>query len=219
MPSRNRDVILYELNEVPWEVVDYYVQRRPASNLAALINGGQSLTTIHEDSEKLQGLQPWRTWPSLHTSSYDHNSFDLGQDPATFRGEAIWDVAENAGLSVGLFGPLQSWPPRQFAHGGFYVPDTFSKDSKTYPPQMQRFQQFNLAMTSENSFSADAPLDLKTFLATGVDLVRQGFPAFQAAESSDPTVIATNIQPTRMVWPIPQAQIDLNPALTQNPGY
>jgi starch-binding outer membrane protein, SusD/RagB family len=51
------------------------------------------------------------------------------------------------------------------------------------------------------------------------DLVRQGFPAFQAAESTDPTVIPTNVQPSRMVWPIPQAQIDLNPALTQNPGY
>jgi starch-binding outer membrane protein, SusD/RagB family len=51
------------------------------------------------------------------------------------------------------------------------------------------------------------------------DLVRQGFPAFQAAESIDPTVIPANIQPTRMVWPIPQAQIDLNPNLTQNPGY
>jgi hypothetical protein len=51
------------------------------------------------------------------------------------------------------------------------------------------------------------------------DLVRQGFSAFQAAESTDPTVIAANIQPTRMVWPIPQAQIDLNPNLTQNPGY
>ena len=51
------------------------------------------------------------------------------------------------------------------------------------------------------------------------DLVRQGFPAFQAAESTDPTVIPANIQPTRMVWPVPQAQIDLNPALTQNTGY
>jgi len=51
------------------------------------------------------------------------------------------------------------------------------------------------------------------------DLVRQGFPVFQAALSTDPTVIATNVQPTRMVWPIPQAQIDLNPELTQNPGY
>ena len=51
------------------------------------------------------------------------------------------------------------------------------------------------------------------------DLVRQGFSAFQAAESADPTVIPANVQPTRMVWPVPQAQIDLNPKLTQNPGY
>jgi starch-binding outer membrane protein, SusD/RagB family len=51
------------------------------------------------------------------------------------------------------------------------------------------------------------------------DLVRQGFPVFQAALMTDPTVIPANVQPTRMVWPIPQAQIDLNPALTQNPGY
>jgi hypothetical protein len=49
------------------------------------------------------------------------------------------------------------------------------------------------------------------------DLVRQGFTVFQAALSKDPT--ATNITATRMVWPIPQAQIDLNPKLTQNPGY
>jgi hypothetical protein len=51
------------------------------------------------------------------------------------------------------------------------------------------------------------------------DLVRQGFPTFQAAESTDPTVIAGNVQPTRMLWPIPQVQIDLNKSLTQNPGY
>jgi hypothetical protein len=51
------------------------------------------------------------------------------------------------------------------------------------------------------------------------DLVRQGFTVFQTAEATDPTVIPANIQPTRMVWPIPQAQIDLNPNLTQNPGY
>jgi hypothetical protein len=49
--------------------------------------------------------------------------------------------------------------------------------------------------------------------------VRQGFPAFQSALAADPTVIPTNVQPTRMVWAIPQAQIDLNPNLTQNPGY
>jgi hypothetical protein len=176
MAGRKRDVILYELNEVPWSIVDYYVQRRPKSNIAALIEGGQSLTTRHEATAppELKHLQPWRTWPSLHTSSFEHNSFDLGQDPATFRGDPLWTVAERAGLSVGLFGPLQSWPARPFSNGGFYVPDTFSKDATTYPESLSRFQAFNLAMTGQNGFTSTAALNPKTLLGTGVDLFRLG---------------------------------------------
>ncbi|WP_131810595.1 hypothetical protein [Mycolicibacter sinensis] len=166
-----RDVILYELNEVPWRVVDYYIERRPDSHLAALVRGGESLTTRHDDSLH---LSPWRTWPSLHTSTYDHNSFDLGQDPATFRGDPIWDVADRAGLSVGIFGPMQSWPARQFRSGGFYIPDTFSQDSKTYPAALERFQRFNLAMTFEQGFSSNTPLKPTALLAEGFDLVRRG---------------------------------------------
>jgi hypothetical protein len=170
MGSQTRNVILYELNEVPWSVVDYYVAKRPASNLAALLREGQSLTTTNSSDD----LQPWRTWPTFHTSMYDHNSYDLGQDPTSFRGEPLWDVAERAGLSVGLFGPLQSWPPRPFKSGGFFVPDTFAQDSQAYPASLQRFQEFNLSMTSDNNFTSDAPLSPKTLLGTGVDLIRQG---------------------------------------------
>ena len=174
----DRDVILYELNEVPWEIVDHYVRRRPDSNFAALVKTGHSLTTINNGPEK---LQPWRTWPSLHTSMYDHNSFDLGQDPKTFRGDPIWDVAEKAGLSIGLFGPLQSWPARQFAHGGFYVPDTFSVDSKTYPASLSRFQDFNLAMTKKMGFDSNVALSPKMLAGAGVDLLRQGLTAKSTA--------------------------------------
>src|SRR5919112_1131953 len=49
------------------------------------------------------------------------------------------------------------------------------------------------------------------------DMVRRGADYFLAAQAQDPT--ATDPQPTDMLWPIPQAQIDLNPQLTQNPGY
>jgi hypothetical protein len=170
MASQTRSVILYELNEVPWSVVDYYVEKRPDSNLAALVKEGQSLTTKIANDD----LQPWRTWPTFHTSMYGHNSYDLGQDPSSFRGEPLWDVAERAGLSVGLFGALQSWPPRPFKSGGFFVPDTFAQDAKAYPPALQRFQEFNLSMTSDNNFTSDAPLSPKTLLGTGVDLIRQG---------------------------------------------
>jgi len=46
------------------------------------------------------------------------------------------------------------------------------------------------------------------------DMVRRGPEYFLAAQSRDPT--ATDPQPTDMLWPVPQAQIDLNPQLTPN---
>lgn len=171
--AQARKVVLYELNEVPWQVVDLYVRERPASHLARLLDAGLSQTTVSEDPVP---LQPWRTWPTFHTSLYtdEHNSFELGQDPATFRGTTIWDAAEAAGRSVGLFGPLQSWPARAFAHGGFYVPDTFSRSPETVPAGLSRFQQFNITMTRENTFSSHADPDARQLLATGVDLLRRG---------------------------------------------
>lgn len=168
-----RRVVIYELNEVPWQVVDLYVAEHPGSTLTRLLDRGLSLTTENHDPVP---LQPWRTWPTFHTSLYtdDHNSFELGQDPATFRGRAIWDVAEAAGLAVGLFGPLQSWPARPFAHGGFFVPDTFSRTAQTYPPELRRFQQFNITMTKENTFSSVRDPDPRDIVVTGIDLLRRG---------------------------------------------
>ena len=49
------------------------------------------------------------------------------------------------------------------------------------------------------------------------DMVRRGSAYFTASLSRDPT--AADVQPTDMLWPIPQTQRDLNPQLTQNPGY
>jgi hypothetical protein len=73
-----RSVVVYELNEVPWSIVDLYRQHRSGSNLASLLSTGQALTTIDEDPA---ALSPWRTWPTLHKSmcTEEHNSYDLGQ--------------------------------------------------------------------------------------------------------------------------------------------
>ena len=49
------------------------------------------------------------------------------------------------------------------------------------------------------------------------DLVRQGPQVFIAAIRLDPE--ATALDPNDMLWPVPQEEIDLNPNLTQNPGY
>lgn len=172
-------VVLYELNEVPWEIIDLYVDRRPDSHLARMLPRSRCQTTHNGDPTH---LSPWRTWPTFHTGLYteDHNSFELGQDPDTFRGVNIWDVAEQNGLSVGLFGPLQSWPPREFAHGGFHVPDTFARTSETAPASLSRFQEFNLSMTSELGFSPDAAVGPGRMVGAGFDMVRRGLSPWSA---------------------------------------
>lgn len=166
-------VVLYELNEVPWEIVDMYVAREPDSYVARLVASGRCETTRNDDPHH---LSPWCTWPTFHTGlfSEEHNSFDLGQDPDTFRGTNLWQVAEKAGKSVGLFGVMQSWPARRPAHGGFYVPDTFARTPVTIPTNLERFQQFNLAMTSELGFSSDAPIGPGRMIGAGFDMVTRG---------------------------------------------
>ena len=176
MPS-GKKIILYELNEVPWVVVDSFVASHPHSNLASLMARGQSLTTVLIN--ETAPLQPWRTWPSFHTSQLasDHNSIDLGQDPGTFHGATMWDAAETAGLTVGLFGPMQSWPARPLRTGGFWIPDTFARDEVCFPTSINRFQAFNLAATKENGFSPDTALRPGALARVGYDLVRRGMTA------------------------------------------
>lgn len=169
----DRRVLLYELNEVPWSLIDRYTARRPSSTLAAFLDSCASATTINKDPVH---LSPWRTWPTFHKSMYteDHNSYDLGQDPKTFRGLDIWDAVAATGKRVGLFGPMQSWPAKSFPAGGFHVPDTFARRSDTVPARLMRFQRFNLAMTSENGFSSDNDLSSRLMATVGLDLVRHG---------------------------------------------
>jgi hypothetical protein len=179
--TANKKIILYELNEVPWKIIDLYIDRYPKSHVAKLVRSGHCLTTVNRDPVN---FQPWRTWPTLHKSLYtkDHNSHELGQDPATFQGENIWDIAENHGLRIGLFGPMQSWPARPLKNGGFYIPDTFSPTAETIPQSLSFFQAFNLRMTRQNGFSSQARLNMKEVVALGLQLLERGFSAYSAVQ-------------------------------------
>ena len=174
-------VLLYELNEVPWEVVDLYVEHRPNSHLARLVANGEDRTSHNYDPDH---LSPWCTWPTFHTGLHraEHNSHELGQDPATFRGTSIWEAAEKAGKSIGLFGVLQTWPPRPFDHGGFYVPDTFARSPETIPTSLEGFQRFNLSMTNELGFSSDQPLSTPQLAKAGIGLLKQGMTPWSSAK-------------------------------------
>lgn len=146
---RVRPVLLLELNEIPWRLLDWAIARKRWKHVERFFSRARTYTTISHDVGE---LSPWITWPSLHRgmNNTEHNIRYLGQDVATFRGVPLWEEYRSRGLSVGVFGSMQSWPPIAPGEGGFYVPDTFAHDAQCIPSYLEPLQQFNLDLVRKN---------------------------------------------------------------------
>ncbi len=159
-------LILYELNEVPWRVIDWYVQKRPYSAFAELLKSAKTFTTVTKDEGE---LHPWTTWPTLHRGVYNnrHNIRFINQDLTEANAyPPIWETLKKSGKNVGVFGSLQSYPPAQNGYA-FYVPDTFSPGCETFPEEYSAFQRFNLRQTQQDGAQA-APVKIDSSVANDV---------------------------------------------------
>lgn len=141
-------ILLLEINEVPWRVINHY--KGKYKHIDQFFRDAHSLTTLTVDEGE---LSPWVTWPTFHRGMDNtiHRVFNLGQDPSTFQGTPIWETYRSRGHSIGVFGSMQSWPPKDPGPNGFYVPDTFAHDARTIPEYISPLQEFNLALVSENA--------------------------------------------------------------------
>lgn len=116
--------LVYELNEVPWRVVDWYVARNPHSHLAQLLQRSSKFTTVTPDDGE---LHPWTTWPTLHqgVTNAVHNISFINQSLSQAQAyPPVWQTLKEAGKRVGAFGSLQSYSPPSDGGYDFYVPDT-----------------------------------------------------------------------------------------------
>jgi hypothetical protein len=170
--TSGKPLILYELNEVPWRVIDWYVRLRPSSAFARLQQSATTHTTVTRDEGE---LHPWTTWPSLHRGVYNsrHNIRFINQDlSAANAWPPVWETVKAAGKRVGVFGSLQSYPAQQGY--AFYVPDTFSPGCGTMPPAYSAFQRFNLRQTQQDGAQA-SPLKFDSSVASDVlNMMRVG---------------------------------------------
>lgn len=141
-----RSVILFELNEVPRRVIEDFAASRPDGAFARVCRDGLLRETVAPDAV----LSPWITWPTLHRGAADHGIRHFGQDlsAADAAHPPLWARAMQAGLRVGVFGSLHSWPPpADVSRYAFYVPDTFAPEAQSHPAALEAFQRFNLAMS------------------------------------------------------------------------
>jgi hypothetical protein len=173
----NRKVILFELNEVPYRVIDDFVGRHPRSNLAGITARSKQFETVCEDQIE---LDPWISWPTLHRGVIDeqHRIQHLGQslEWANRRYPPVWEVLARNGRSVGVFGSLHSSDvPAALDNYAFYVPDFFADECFAHPPGLRAFQEFNLLMTRRSARNVDRRIPLRAAGGFLRQYLRNGF--------------------------------------------
>ncbi len=146
-------IILFELSEVPFRVLDYFVQVNPTSTLARIM---PSLHQYETYSEDVTSLMSWKTWPTTHRGVIDekHLLHNFGQDLTEVNKvyPPLWQVLTQNGIQSGVFGSLHTYPlPESLENYTFYFPDTFAAGADCFPDTLSTFQAFNLAMARESA--------------------------------------------------------------------
>jgi hypothetical protein len=74
----------------------------------------------------------------------------------------LWALLANQTdkATVGVGGSLHSYPPPASGNYAFYLPDTFAPTPEAFPPELEAFQAFNLAMVSKSARNVDTGIDL-----------------------------------------------------------
>ena len=148
-----RKIILFELNEVPFKILDQFCQSRPNSTMARRLPGCFQYQT---HTQEISSLSPWITWPSVHRGVNDerHMIRNFGEDLTEVDKffPPVWEMLRSKGVSVGICGTLHTYPvPKNLQDLSFYLPDTFAAGSECFPQNLVLFQEFNLQMARESA--------------------------------------------------------------------
>lgn len=159
-------IILFELNEVPLKIVDYYINMRPNSWLA---NNYDRLKKFETYTENGGHLSPWNTWPTLHRGVTNEKHFisDFNQNLTEVDKEfpSIWRILAENKIKTGVFGSLHSYPPpEKQGHYSFYVPDVFAAGKECFPKNVELFQDINLKLSRKSSRNVDSSIPYKDMI-------------------------------------------------------
>ena len=163
---KNSSIILYELNEIPPKIINFYINKFPKSNLSRLINKSAYFRTTVNNSRH---LHPWSVWPSVHrgVTIEKHKLNFINQDKSeSNKYPPIWEIILNSGKDIGVHGSLQSYPPLIDKNTKFFLPDTFAPDARAFPDKLSYLQELNLYLIgiSQGTKKLSIPKLIKLFL-------------------------------------------------------
>ncbi len=172
--GRAKKVLLLELNEIHWRIVDRLIEQRGSGflpNFEKLRKEGA--WAVQSAVERAPLLDPWITWVTLHTGVPPavHGASVLEQSAASLRAPRTWQYAATAGRKVGVFGSISAYPPPPLH--GFVVPGPFAPGDETHPPRLAPVQAVNRRYTQVHNQTTRAPTLVEN-TRTAVSLVRMG---------------------------------------------
>lgn len=148
---KNKKLIVYELNELPPKLLNFYCKLKPYSTLAQLVKTGEVYTTTTKDHGE---LHPWTTWPTVHrgVGREVHQISYLNQPLEHLNAfPPVWEILQKNNISTGVFGSLHSYQEEFKSNNiSFHLPDTFAPNANASHSGLKLFQKFNLALTQKN---------------------------------------------------------------------
>lgn len=142
-------LLFLELNEAEGHFLDAFVARGRLPAFAEMLATGARWTTRvpgwdGRAERAWRDISPWIVWPTVYTglAPAEHRLIGFGQDPSAITGRCTWDLLDAAGIPVGVFGSLMSYPPRSAGAARFYVPEALADDAECFPPQARPVQDF-----------------------------------------------------------------------------
>jgi len=113
-------LIFWELNEINFEYVKYYINQGKLQNWKNFIDNHGLYTTISE--KKYEELEPWIQWPTVRTglTFKEHGVFRLG-DIEHSKIHQHWEIIEDKGYSVAAISPINA--VNNTKNSPFWIPD------------------------------------------------------------------------------------------------
>lgn len=167
MNKSTKQLILLELNEINFDIVQKYVAADATQfpSLKKLLSGAQIRTTCEKQYEE---LEPWIQWASVHTcKTYaEHRVFRLGDIVASGIPQ-IFEQLEQAGYKVGAISAMNA--ENRLKQPAYFIPDPWTQtpaDSSWWS------QSLGQAVSQAVNDNAKARITAKSALQVVLGLLR-----------------------------------------------
>jgi len=162
-------LLLLELNEVNFEMVDAYASRGALPNFRRLFDTHGYCQTSSET--EYENLEPWIQWVTAHTglTLAEHGVFRLG-DIVEHKHEQIWELLESRyGIRTGAVSPMNA--QNRCVDPAFFIPDPWTDTEIIATNSVRRLFNTIRLLVNENTKSK---IGLRSLFALAEGLIRFG---------------------------------------------